>query len=569
MGNITWSVTNKIFGIYNIEMFELVLNKMFYVLKLRIFILVVLLGNGLVFSQSTPVVESSVDTTAMEIGEQIHFKIAVETDTTAEVIFPDGQTFMPLEVVEQLPTDSVIAQDKLNLIKKYALTQFDSGHYTLPKQQLMINGKPYFTDSLMIQVNDVVVDTTKQKMYDIKELVMVDKPMGDWWIWLLIGFVVVGLIAFVIYWFVIRKKPLTEEEKIALLPPYDRALAELKKLDDSKYLIQSAYKEYYTELTNIVRYYLEEDAHISAMESTTEELITKIELLRDSGNLKLDNDTIDQFKKVLNTADLVKFAKSTPEDSVVADDRKTVETIVVKTKQALPEPTVEELMEQEAYVEDLTKKKKKRQLRKAILASTAILVIALGVLTYVFGFDTLKDNVFGHPNKSLLENQWVGSSYGYPSIYVETPEVLKRVKDLKKSSTIGTNSHQRYSYGDIHGSFFIELNVATYKKEGDFDAKKAVESAVDRVEEAGARNMVVKQEEYTSPTGKEGNKVFGTLNLEDPEDGSLRNVSYTILSFVQNGGFQQLTIVYPNNDKYADRIVDMISNSIDFKTQGE
>src|SRR5690606_40427839 len=92
----------------------------------------------------------------------------------------------------------------------------------------------------------------------------------------------------------------------ALPISYDRALAELKKLDESRYLIQSEYKEYYTELTNIVRYYLEEDVRISAMESTTDELITKMELLCDSGNLKLDSDTINQFKNVLKTADLVK-----------------------------------------------------------------------------------------------------------------------------------------------------------------------------------------------------------------------------------------------------------------------
>lgn len=550
-------------------MFELVLNKIFFVLKLRVFILVLLLGNGLVFSQSSPVVTSSVDTTVIKIGEQIHFKIEVAADSTAEVFFPDGQTFIPLEMVEQLPIDSVIIQDKLKLIKEYALTQFDSGHYTLPKQQLMIDGKPFFTDSLTIQVNTVVVDTTKQKMFDIKSLAVVDKPMGNWWIWVLIGLVVVGLIGLVIYWFVIRKKPLTEEEKIALLPPYDRALAELKKLDDSKYIIQSEYKEYYTELTNIVRYYLEEDAHISAMESTTDELITKIELLRDSGNLNLDNDTIDQFKKVLKTADLVKFAKSRPDDSMVAGDRKTVETIVVKTKQALPEPTEEELMQQEAYVEDLTRRKKKQQIKKAILVSVGVLVIALGALTYIFGFDTIKDNVLGHPNKSLLESQWVGSSYGYPSMYVETPEVLERVKDLDKNGAVGTHSNQRYTYGEIHGNFFIQLNVATYKKEGDFDAKKAIESAIARVEKAGARNMIVKQEEYVSPTGKEGNKVFGTLNLEDPERGTIRNVSYMILSFVQGGGFQQLTMVYPKNDTYADTIVERITSSIDFKTQSE
>jgi hypothetical protein len=57
--------------------------------------------------------------------------------------------------------------------------------------------------------------------------------------------------------------------------------------------------------------------------------------------------------------------------------------------------------------------------------------------------------------------------------------------------------------------------------------------------------------------------------LEDPDDGSLKNVSYVILSFVQNGGFQQLTMVYPKNDKYADNIVEKISSSIDFKTPSE
>src|SRR5690606_37930568 len=134
--------------------------------------------------------------------------------------------------------------------------------------------------------------------------------------------------------------------------------------------------------------------------------------------------------------------------------------------------------------------------------------------------------------------------------------VLKRVEDIKKDGGVGTSSNQRYTYGEIHGNFFIQLNVATYEKKEDFDAQKAIETAIERVENAGARNMIVKQEDFISPTGKEGNKVFGTLNLEDPERGTIRNVSYVILSFVQNGGFQQLTMVYPKNDKYADRIVD-------------
>lgn len=105
-----------------------------------------------------------------------------------------------------------------------------------------------------------------------------------------------------------------------------------------------------------MRSYLEEEVHVTAMESTTSELITKLEMLRDAGELKLDDDTIFQFQKILQTADLVKFAKSKPASSIAEQDRKLVEEIVTKTHEALPEPTEEDLLLDEEYLEELAKK---------------------------------------------------------------------------------------------------------------------------------------------------------------------------------------------------------------------
>ena len=121
----------------------------------------------------------------------------------------------------------------------------------------------------------VAVDTTKQKMFDIKPLVEVEKTRGSWINYVLYALLVLIVTGGLLYGFVFRKKPLTEEEKEALLPPYDRAILALKKLDESRHLIQSEYKAYYTQLTAIIRFYLEEDANISALESTTNELIEK------------------------------------------------------------------------------------------------------------------------------------------------------------------------------------------------------------------------------------------------------------------------------------------------------
>ena len=121
-------------------------------------------------------VTSSIDTTQIKIGEEIIYSIQVVADSTDLVLFPEGQTFNPLEVIESYKIDTTRFQDKITLIKKYGLTQFDSGRYTLPSQRIVINSKPFNTDSVSIEVADVLVDTTKQKMYTIKPAFEVKDP---------------------------------------------------------------------------------------------------------------------------------------------------------------------------------------------------------------------------------------------------------------------------------------------------------------------------------------------------------------------------------------------------------
>ena len=84
-------------------------------------------------------VTSSIDSTSIKIGEQITYKIEVESDTTDLVIFPEGQTFLPLEVIESFDVDTTKKDAKHLLIKEYALTQFDSGAYTIPRQKISIS----------------------------------------------------------------------------------------------------------------------------------------------------------------------------------------------------------------------------------------------------------------------------------------------------------------------------------------------------------------------------------------------------------------------------------------------
>ncbi len=521
------------------------------------------------YAQTSPNIKTKVDTTSIRIGEQLIWTVSVDTDSTSSVIFPEGQTFSPLETVEAFTTDTTRKKDRLTLIKSYALTQFDSGSYKLPPQLIEINGKGFFTDSTRISVANIPVDTLNQKMYDIKPIIPVEESNSDWWkiaLGVLLGILIIGGL---LYWFFSRKKPLSEEEKVALLPAYDRALLELKQLENSRYLIQDEYKKYYSELTDIVRSYLEEDVQVSALESTTDQLITKLELMSDAGDLELDKDTISQFKRVLQTADLVKFAKTKPETSVAEQDRKAIENIVVKTHNAIPEPTEEELLQQEAYLEALAIKEKKKRLKISLALLAGFLLISCISAAYYFGFEYTKDTILRHPTKLLLESEWVQSSYGYPPIKIETPKILKR-EEIKLTPELKgvIKELQKFSYHSPKKLFTITAVSTTFanpQQEPDFGKEK--ETQLQQFQAMGAKNIIAKEEEYKSLSGIKGIKFYGSGKFKDQESNELVSGKYTFILFGGKGFQQALLLTWLKDDIYAQKIVDRILATLEVKNQ--
>ena len=78
-------------------------------------------------------------------------------------------------MIESYPIDTIKEDTKYQWIKKYGLTQFDTGKYTIPRIPVLINKKTVLSDSIKIQVFDVKVDTLKQKMYDIKPIMEAER----------------------------------------------------------------------------------------------------------------------------------------------------------------------------------------------------------------------------------------------------------------------------------------------------------------------------------------------------------------------------------------------------------
>ena len=521
------------------------------------------------FSQVT----SSIDSTSIKIGQQITYKIQVETDSTSLVVFPEGQTFLPLEMIESYKIDTMKHDATYRLIKKYGLTQFDSGAYSIPRQKILIGDKTIFTDSLKVLVNNIVVDTTKQGMYDIKPIVEVDKSSGNWWKYLLYIILISAIIIGLLYWFVWREKPLTQEEKIALLPPYERAKIALKELDESNYLQNEEIKEYYSELTGIIRTYLDEKVYDHALESTTEELINRLQLLKDGQQIDLSKEDIKTIENILRRADLVKFAKSKPDIALAELDRKTIDLEIDHVKEALPEPTEEEKLRDQKYKEEQERKKKRRKVIITVVV-TLLLFIATAIgFTVKYGFNYVKDTIIGHESKELLEiKDWVSSEYGAPGITITTPKVLERLKPEIPEELKDKLETAMFGYGSLISHINIVVSTTLFniqptdgeeESENKIDLYQAAEGTIKTLESKGVVNIIVKNEQFITPNGADGLKTFGTARFSTAIPDKFENGNYVLLGFTAENILQSVMLTWKDNDDYADQIVERILNSIE------
>jgi len=516
-------------------------------------------------------VTSSIDSTAIKIGAELFYKIHVKTDSTTLVVFSEEQTFQPLEMINSYSIDTTKKEGYYQLTKTYGLTQFDSGVYTIPKQKIRIGENIFFTDSLQVQVNPVVVDTSKQKLFDIKPLIEVDKKPSK--IWRTLGFILLALLGIggVLYWFIWRKKPMSEAEKIAALKPYERAKLALEKLDEERYFENEEIKTYYSDLTLILRQYLDEKVYEQSLESTTDELIFRLKTLEAANQIKLSKETIQNIETIFKRADLVKFAKSKPDYQLAKLDKNTIDLEIDHVKEGLPEPTEEELLQDLAYREALARKQKRKKIKQITAAILGVFLITMIGLVIRSGFTEVKDTVLRNPSKLLLEKTpWVTSEYGAPGITISTPEVLQRQIVELPEEMKGKVQTVTFAYAGTDTPIDVVINSSKYAAETDEEGKqkdvpidllKVAEGVLDRFEENGTKNIITRNEQFITPNGQEGIKTFGTAEflVED----KLVKGAYILLGFSTPNLLQQVILTWKEEDVYADQIVERILNSIE------
>jgi len=512
-------------------------------------------------AQETPVT-ISVDTTTIRIGEQIQYKISV-TETN-NVIFPEFKldSLGKVEVVEALATDTL----KNRLEKKYLLTSFDSGQYVIPQQKVLINNKQFLTDSLLVNVATVKVDTTKQKMHLIKSIKREPKTFDDykhlWW-W---AIPILLLFALILY-FIFRKKI----EKIipkVYVAPIQEAMQRLKELDEKQLLQQNKIKIYYSELTDIVRTYIEKDIKIPALESTTNELIETIIDFNESSKLGISKETIKQLKEVLQSADLVKFAKSKPIIEEIKGDRNRIEEILKNTQNAVHVANLnkEETILDETTVFIETPVKKKSSFKKYLIIILVSIVLVISTLGY-FGYKYVKNNILGKTTSEMMQEQWYKASYGNPKITLETPEILTvQSIQLPEDSMATIGDFSIYTYGSPISNFYIAVSTTHFISELEqMDLDAGIDGALNGMEKQLNTRFTNIKKETIKIDGIKGKKASVEYKRINEATQLQEDFKLTMLFFADTKGMRQVYVSSLWSDDSAESVVNRIIKSVSLK----
>ncbi|HMR44414.1 MAG TPA: hypothetical protein PKC40_11305 [Saprospiraceae bacterium] len=292
--------------------------------RLWFFLCGFILCAGSLFSQVR--VQASLDSTAMLIGDQVqlHLRVKGASDTTGfqfekSLIDTSAKVEWLKETAWQPLTESLFQKD-------LTFTVFDSGYYFFQPALLVIdkNGlrDSFYSNELLLAVNNP--DTVR--LEGIKPIIEEPVLFSDYLPYFY-GFGLTLIIALAVFYFSRRKKKVKKVEvKITPKTPHEIALEKLETLKAAKYWQRGELKMYYSELTFILREYLENRYHFPALESTTDEI------LRDLKKTDMEGEMLPVARDIFQTADLVKFAKAQPPAEKHQDVMEDTFRLVLATK---------------------------------------------------------------------------------------------------------------------------------------------------------------------------------------------------------------------------------------------
>jgi len=278
----------------------------------KLLIILLSFGFGVVNAQ-TP--DANVDISAQQIfiGNQVKITLILNTNAADQVEWPaiTDTLLKNVEVLELSKIDTTFDKETITL-KSYrqsiTITSFDSGYYAIKPFVFIVNNEVVETEPILLEVRNIPIENLEQ-IRDIKKPIEVELTWLDYvkmhYQKVLIGLLIL-LVIFVLYKFLMREKTevVVVEKAEPKIAPHIIALKKLYDLNGKKLWQKNKVKMYYTDLSEIVREYIENRFNVPALEQTTIEIISSIQ-----HKSEINSDQKAALKDLLQLSDMVKFAK--------------------------------------------------------------------------------------------------------------------------------------------------------------------------------------------------------------------------------------------------------------------
>lgn len=283
--------------------------------RILLFALFFSMCSDTLFAQAITI-NARIDSTQILIGDQIWYTIELSKPVREDIRFPLLKDSMgtDIEIIETVPPDTVFAQGNQHTLRmRYLITSFDTGMHILPRQPFLWNRggntDTLFSNDVMFRVDLVAIDTTQNTIKDIKAPYEAPFTWEELIPYILWGLLIAALVAAAIYviWRIAKKKPIIPVSEKPKIPAHIITLQQLDELKEKKLWQNNQVKKFHSEVTGIIRQYIENRFEIPALEQVSYEIINDCE-----SNNDIPPASVQQLKQMLHLADLVKFAKWQP-----------------------------------------------------------------------------------------------------------------------------------------------------------------------------------------------------------------------------------------------------------------
>ena len=291
------------------------------------------------------VVSAQLDSTDLWIGAQSGLHLSAVQSGTEQVQLPvfDREITPGVEIVSR--TDVVTKQQDGRIVMQqdYVITSFKDSLFLIPALPFVADGDTLYSEPVSLNVIQPFVLDSTNAITDIKP---VQRPPIWWWgilRWVLLLWVITA-VALVGYWLYLRygRKQTAEEETInpELLRPCDEvALEKLDAIKEAKRWTQGEHKEYFSDLTFVIREYIGRRFGISSTEKTSDETLDAVKPILIQNEQK---ELYNELDRMLRLADLVKFAKWQPTPDENETSLRSAYTFVNETRLPVEEQEKQE-----------------------------------------------------------------------------------------------------------------------------------------------------------------------------------------------------------------------------------